>query len=114
MNFDSSSRDNNPTSAVKFLTSVGNLMTKENATIRGSANMRDFSGDNITDTPNEGKSNKYNIIIIIIIIYLWPYLKQRSIKQTHRKKTSDNTLNYCRKHFRRSMKRVNSNMYRVG
>lgn len=61
LNFDSSSRDYNPTSIVKFLTTVGNLMAKENATERSSVNMGDNSEDDITDKPIEDKSNKENL-----------------------------------------------------
>ena len=64
LNFDSSSRDYNPTLIVKFLTTVGNLMAKENATERSSVNMGDNSEDDITDKPIEDKSNLMNQRII--------------------------------------------------
>ena len=57
MTFDSSSWDYNPTSVVNFLTTLGNLMAKESASV----NMGDISRDNITDTPIKGNSNKGNM-----------------------------------------------------
>jgi hypothetical protein len=40
---------------------VGNLMAKENATVRSSVNMGDNSEDDITDKPIEDKSKKENL-----------------------------------------------------
>ncbi|KAK2720765.1 hypothetical protein QYM36_004595 [Artemia franciscana] len=57
LNLDSSSRDYNPTSVIKFLTTLGNLMAKESASVI----MGDISGNNITDTPIESNGNKDNM-----------------------------------------------------
>ncbi|KAK2713485.1 hypothetical protein QYM36_009379 [Artemia franciscana] len=70
LNLDSSSRDYNPTSVIKFLTTLGNLMAKESASVI----MGDISGNNITDTPIETNGNKDN-------------MNQRVIGQLRRVKT---------------------------
>ena len=86
LNFDSSSRDYNPNSVVKFLTTVGSLMAKESARV----NMGDISGDNITDIPIEGNSNKSIMNQRVIGSVMDPLLK------THFVKKSRNFINNCR------------------
>ncbi|KAK2708318.1 hypothetical protein QYM36_014057 [Artemia franciscana] len=77
LNFDSSSRDYNTNSVVKFLKSVGNLMVKKSARI----NMGDISGVNITDISMEGNINQGNMNQIDIGSVRDPLLKTHFLKK---------------------------------